>query len=334
MFDGQLFRALIFVAIFGSVFLFVQLVLRLGLEGRAHRQAVNKRLRMISTGAEREDVVARLLKNDPTFGPNATGFVAKSLRNLRKKLLMAGLPFGPTETMFGMIGLFVFFGLGAWYLAFIYSFPITFGVLQLIIAVAAGAAIAIPLQIISVFAQRRRKRMQAQFPVALDIFVRALKAGHPVASALDLMTNEMEDPIGSEFGLVGDEISYGAELTEALDAMAERWDLDDIRMFVVSLSVQNETGGNLAEILENLSEVIRERATLLLKVRALSSEGRMTGWLLTVLPILTFLALFLTDPSFYFDVAMDPIFYIGFPMIIALFLLGVLWIRKLVDLKV
>jgi tight adherence protein B len=164
--------------------------------------------------------------------------------------------------------------------------------------------------------------MQAQFPVALDIFVRALRSGHPISGALEILTQEMEDPIGTEFGLVSDEVSYGADLTEALNDMAERWDLDDIRMFVVSLAVQNETGGNLAEILNNLSQVIRERTSLLLKVRALSSEGRMTGWLLT------------TNPAFYLDVAEDPIFYIGFPLLLLWFALGVMWIRKLVNIKV
>ncbi len=89
--------------------------------------------------------------------------------------------------------------------------------------------------------------------------------------------------------------------------MADRWGIDDIQMFVVSLSVQNETGGNLAEILANLSTVIRERHSMYMKVRALSSEGRMTALILTALPILAFSALFLSNPAFYLDVAQDPI---------------------------
>jgi tight adherence protein B len=144
----------------------------------------------------------------------------------------------------------------------------------------------------------------------------------------------MEDPIGSEFGLVSDEIAYGAELTDAIDAMADRWDLEDIRMFVVSLSVQIETGGNLAEILENLAEVIRSRASLYRKVRSLSSEGRMTGWMLTVLPLLTIVGMFAVSPEFYLNVANDPIFLIGFPALMLLYLIGVLWIRNLVNIKV
>jgi tight adherence protein B len=116
--------------------------------------------------------------------------------------------------------------------------------------------------------------------------------------------------------------------------MAERWDLEDMRMFVVSLSVQSETGGNLAEILENLSKVIRDRAAMMLKVRALSSEGRMTATMLTGLPILAFTGLFLMRPSFYLDVADDPAFFPGFGGLLALYCLGFYLIRRMIDLKV
>jgi tight adherence protein B len=161
-----------------------------------------------------------------------------------------------------------------------------------------------------------------------------LRAGHPVASALDLLTQEMTDPIGSEFGIVTDEVAYGADLRDALQNMADRCDLDDLRMFVVSLSVQNETGGNLAEILENLSQVIRERASMVLMVRALSSEGRMTATILTALPVMAFVALFLLNPPFYLQVAGDRAFSIGFGCLIGLYLIGFFIIRRLVNIKV
>jgi tight adherence protein B len=105
-------------------------------------------------------------------------------------------------------------------------------------------------------------------------------------------------------------------------------------MFVVSLSVQSETGGNLAEILENLSGVIRERASMMMKVRALSSEGRMTAMILTGLPILSFAGLFLVQPSFYLDVATEPAFIIGFSGLMLLYFIGFFTIRRLIDLKV
>jgi len=144
----------------------------------------------------------------------------------------------------------------------------------------------------------------------------------------------MSDPIGTQFGMAVDEVTYGADLRDALQSMAERWDLDDMRMFVVSLSVQSETGGNLAEILENLSQVIRERQSMFLKVRALSSEGRMTAIMLTVLPLFTFVLLFVLNPTFFLDVAGDPWFVPGFTMLIILYLVGFFTIRRLVDLKV
>jgi tight adherence protein B len=179
-----------------------------------------------------------------------------------------------------------------------------------------------------------RKKMQDQFPVALDVFVRGLRAGHPIASALDLLTVEMPDPIGSQFGIVVDEVTYGADLRDALTAMADRWDLDDMRMFVVSLSVQSETGGNLAEILENLSKVVRDRHSMMLKVRALSSEGRMTATMLTALPVVAFVTLFLASPAFYLDVADDPAFVPGYAFLLILYAIGFYSIRRMVDLKV
>ena len=116
--------------------------------------------------------------------------------------------------------------------------------------------------------------------------------------------------------------------------MAERWDNSDMRMFVVSLAVQKETGGNLAEILQSLAGVIRERSVMYMKVRALSSEGRLTGLMLTVLPIFSLVGMFAVNPAFYLDTARDPIFIIGFSTLIVLFVVGVFWIRRMIDLKV
>ena len=102
----------------------------------------------------------------------------------------------------------------------------------------------------------------------------------------------------------------------------------------MALSVQSETGGNLAEILQNLSEVIRARASLYMKVRALSSEGRMTGWMLTILPVLTFIGMFIVNPGFYLDVARDQIFVFGFTGLLIVYFIGFIMIRRMVDLKV
>ena len=334
MFTGEAVRFLILLATFASVVLIVQVILRLTVERRAHAGALNKRLKMIASGVDRDRVIDILRKNDPLHAGQMPGLFGKLWFAFRRNLTMAGVPWTTSQVAISMAALFAVLVLIVAIGARSANYSLQAGIIQLIVVFSAAAAIGVPLMVISFLAQRRRKKMQAQFPVALDVFVRSLRAGHPIASALDLLTEEMEDPIGTEFGLATDEIAYGAGLTDALNEMAERWDLDDIRMFVVSISVQNETGGNLAEILDNLSRVIRERASLFLKVRALSSEGRMTGWMLTALPIFTFVSVFLLNPGFYFDVSTDPIFYIGFPLLIGWYFLGVIIIRKMVNIRV
>jgi tight adherence protein B len=212
--------------------------------------------------------------------------------------------------------------------------PVGIGRLVMLATIAGLVGGVLPLMILQIRANRAKRKMVEQFPIALDVFVRGLRAGHPISAALELLTVEMPDPIGSEFGRAVDEVTYGADMRDALQAMAERWDLDDMRMFVVSLSVQSETGGNLAEVLENLTKVIRERASMMMKVRALSSEGRMTAVMLTALPVLAITGLFLLNPAFYLDVSDDPAFLPGFLGLVGLYIVGFVTIRRMVDLKV
>lgn len=327
-------RGLLLLAIFASVFLLSQVVLGAFWRNRARIAAVNKRLQLMRQGADRLEVAAKLRKNAPSDFADLPAPVAAALRSLQRALFAAAVPLSVTQVVAWMAAAFVLTSVVLLLAASLAGFPLAPGVFLLSFALAFAIAVGIPIMVVNAIAQRRRKRMEAQFPVSVDIFVRALRSGHPVAGAINLLTTEMSDPIGSEFGMVADEIAYGAELTDALEAMADRWDLEDIRMFVVSLAVQSETGGNLAEILENLSTVIRARASLFLKVRALSSEGRMTGWILTVLPVLTFVGMFFVNPAFYLDVAQDPIFMFGLPAMILWYLVGVAWIRRLVDIKV
>jgi len=330
----DLLKIVTLAAVFGTIFLIAQVGLDYSFSKTAHTRAVNKRLKMIREGATREEILSRLRKNVSNTAENLPPILRGAYTKLERTLMTGGLSMSASQVVFLMLGGFVAV------LALILlavggaGLDLSLGIIVLVTVLAACVAIALPLMIISSIAQRRRKRVEEQFPVALDVFVRALRAGHPIASAIELLTTEMEDPIGSEFGIVADEVSYGAELTDALAAMAERWDLEDIRMFVVSLAVQTETGGNLAEILQNLSEVIRARASLYLKVRALSSEGRMTGWMLTILPVAAFIGLFLVNPEFYLSVAGESMFLIGFVCLLSLYAIGFLWIRKLVNLKV
>jgi tight adherence protein B len=262
-------------------------------------------------------------------------FIARLGRKLERMLMQAQVTIPTPRLMLGILvaPVAIFFVL---LLLMIFWWGISMSPGRLLITVTFSVVLGmeLPLLALNFKATRTRKKMEEQFPVALDVFVRGLRAGHPIAAALDLLTVEMPDPIGSQFGLAVDEVTYGAELRDALQSMAERWNMEDMRMFVVSLSVQSETGGNLAEILENLSKVIRDRHSMMLKVRALSSEGRMTATMLTILPIFTFAMFFLFSPRFFLDVANDPWFIPGFGFLIVLYVTGFFIMRRMVDLKV
>jgi len=132
--------------------------------------------------------------------------------------------------------------------------------------------------------------------------VRSLRAGHPVPVAISMVAREMPDPIGSEFGIVGDEITYGADLETAMRNLYFRVGTDDLPLFVTAVAIQTSTGGNLGEILENLSGVIRQRFKMRRKVKALAAEGRASAMILSSLPILMFFVIQFMVPDFYASV--------------------------------
>jgi tight adherence protein B len=326
-------RVIFLVCVFAAVLVFVELIVRQITVRRARGRAINQRLQMIERGVPRAETMNMLRRRSNALPEGLPAFVAGPAAKLERTLLQAGVTRSTAGVLIAVLAapaiLFLLLVIISASLGSLGA-----GRLFLLFIVAVVLGLAAPLLVLNMRAGRMRKRMTEQFPVAVDVFVRGLRAGHPIAAALDLLTVEMPDPIGSQFGLAVDEVTYGADLRDALDSMADRWDLDDMRMFVVSLSVQSETGGNLAEILENLSRVIRERASMMMKVRALSSEGRMSAIMLTVLPIGAFILLFMLNPRFYLDVADDPWFIPGFGLLIALYVTGVLIIRRMVDLKV
>ena len=327
-------KALVLTCVFAAVLLATEALIRAFAERRAHGRAVNFRLKLIGQGRSRGEALTLLRDSRANVAEHAPRSLQSMARRFDRLVSSARLRV-PATRLFLLLALApvaVFIIIVS--LVMLSGGTMTSGRLLLLATFAAVVGLAVPMMVLRFIATKARRRMQEQFPVALDVFVRGLRAGHPVAAALDLLTVEMPDPIGTEFGTVVDEVTYGAELRDALADLAERWDLEDMRMFVVSLAIQNETGGNLAEILENLSKVIRERASMMMKVRALSSEGRMTAIMLTGLPIFAFVLLFMMKPSFYLDVAGDPAFIPGFVFLMLLYLIGFFTIRKMVDLKV
>jgi len=180
---------------------------------------------------------------------------------------------------------------------------------------------------------KRLKQLEEQMPLALDVINRALRAGHPVVSAVRLAGEEMGDPIGSEFGLIVDETTYGYEFREALVNFARRTGSPDAHFFAVSIGVQAETGGNLAEILEGLAAVIRGRTMLGKRVRALSSEGRASALLLSILPMLLIGFMLMFQPGYYTSKFPDPAFWPIAGGVFLLYMVGLYMIRRIINFR-
>jgi len=213
----------------------------------------------------------------------------------------------------------------------IFSWMLGIGLVSLALAVLAAAAV-----IILYFARKRSKRILAfteQLPDAIDIIVRGVRVGLPFQSAVGLVAREMADPVGTEFGVLADEIAFGLDVRTALDNLYRRVGQDDLLFLTISLSIQTQTGGNLGEILSRLSRLMRRRAGMRMKVRALSAEGRLSGWFLSALPFVLLLLINLVSPRFYDSVRSSQIFEPTIFLGLFLLIVGNLIIYRMVNFK-
>ncbi|MCE2926165.1 MAG: type II secretion system F family protein [Rickettsiales bacterium] len=180
----------------------------------------------------------------------------------------------------------------------------------------------------------RNQAFVAAFPDALDTIVRSVRSGYPLNTAIKMVADNMPAPVSTEFKQVVDETSYGSSLIESLKRLTQRIDEPDIRFFVVVLTVQQEVGGNLAEVLSNLSSIIRKRKNLYLKIKALSSEGRATAWVLGLLPLFEFVMIYMVAPHHLtplFTTAMGNMILAG---AVGMVLLGVFIVRQMINIEV
>ncbi len=181
---------------------------------------------------------------------------------------------------------------------------------------------------------RRMSRFGEQLPEVIDVIVRSLRAGHPLAVSLNLVAREMPEPAGVEFALVVDEVNYGRSLSEALDNLYQRVGYPELRFFVASTAIAHQTGGNLGEILSRLSRMLRDRFRLSRRVRALSAEGRFSGYALSILPIALFAAINLVSASYYADFWTSSSATSVVAVSVGLLLIGNYFIYRLVNFKV
>ena len=198
-------------------------------------------------------------------------------------------------------------------------------------AVAAGAA---PFAFVSWRRQRRMRTLQRQLPDALDLLTRALRAGHSFAAALKMTSEEMAQPTAGEFRLVHDEVNFGVPLDLAFSHLAERVPLTDLRYFVVAVLVQRESGGNLTEILGNLARLVRERLKLFARIRVLSSEGRLSAWVLGLMPFALAGLMNIFNPGFMNVMWRDPIGIVMTQYLMVMMAVGIVILVKIVRIRV
>jgi len=194
-------------------------------------------------------------------------------------------------------------------------------------------SLAIPYFYLNRRGNKKAQMFSTQLPDAIDLIARSLKAGHPVPVAIALVGREMPDPIGTEFGMLSDEVTYGSDLVTALNNLYDRVRVDELSLLISSISIQSTTGGNLRDILDGLATVIRDRSKMSRKIRAISSEGRMSAIFLSALPVLLFFALKFMSPTYYSDIWDSTLSYILVGGTIFWSMLGNALILKMVSFK-
>ncbi|MGH1459072.1 MAG: type II secretion system F family protein [Paracoccaceae bacterium] len=284
---------------------------------------VNRRLEMIEKGNRREEVMAKLRKEMNQHGKNRTIPLYSLLADKAQK---AAIAFTPKQLMLVMAGLSVVAFLGMT-IGTETSVPVR-------ALVGVGMGVGGVYMWVSMKANKRISMIEEQLPDAVELMVRSLRVGHPFASAISIVAKEVGDPLASEFGFIADEAAYGRDMGEALKDMAERIDMQDLRFLAVAVTIQQQSGGNLAEILAGLAKVIRARFRLFRRVKAITAEAKWSGKFLSAFPIVALIVINILDPHYYDDVK-DHALFIPACLAVGGFLATNLFVmRMLVNIKV
>ncbi|HYD77923.1 type II secretion system F family protein [Ramlibacter sp.] len=316
------------VLVFVSVLLLVEGAVSMW---RAHKgpeaSRLKRRLQALAATSDRSEQTRILKQRLLSETPGLERFLQRlpRLQQLDRHLLQSGLKWTVSGLLLGSLVLAMAGWAGMSEIA-----PQS----RLLAAMAALAGAAAPLAYVSWRRARRLRHMERQLPEVLDLITRALRAGHAFTSALSMAGTEMPEPIGGEFRTVHDEINFGVSLQQALTHLSERVPLTDLRYFVVAVLIQRDSGGNLTEILTNLSRLLRERAKLMAKIRVLSAEGRLSAWILGLMPFALAGVMNLVNPEFMSLLWTDPIGIAMIQYMLVLMAIGALIMRKIVRIRV
>ena len=285
----------LYAALFIGVLLAFDGLLEFFSRGNGGEEAINRRLRMLASGADPEEVLNLLRRRRPAEGLEHI----PGLREWQTLVIQSGITMQAGRLLTFLLG----GAAGLFSILMLLGFA---GVIALSLALILG--VALPVMVLVQIRTRRATRIARQLPDGIDLMVRSLRAGHPLNAAFQVIAREMPDPLGSEMGIVAVAITYGDDLTDAVTAFADRVGIEDARYLAVAINIQAGTGGNLAHVLEALAAVIRERFAMLRKIKALSAEGRLTAMIVSVVPVVIYLSLNLISPTYYGDVADDPLY--------------------------
>jgi tight adherence protein B len=288
----------------------------------SYRSQINRRLRLSKEQKTRENVLVELRRER---GLTSGGHYRLDFIGLNQLILQSGVTIGLPRLAVIVAVISV--------VAFVAVFLIRDDLVDAM-AAALLSATALPYFVLRMLRNNRQKKFAAQFPDALDTIVRSLRAGHPVPIAIAMVGREMPDPMGSEFGMVSDEITYGADLETAMRNLYSRLGSDDLPLFVTAVGIQNSTGGNLGEILDNLSGVIRQRFKMRRKIRALAAEGRASAMILSALPIGLFVVVQFVAPDFYGSVWHEQLTKVLLGFGVGWMMIGNLIMFKMVNFKI
>lgn len=321
MFGDDIGRTIVMILIAAAVFTAVQA--GSGLLTRASsKRKVNKRLAVAETTGSLADLVVELRKQRSL---NADGKRTIGWSWLSDVIVRSGVDFKPQRwAMLAAAG-----GFGVWLLLF-------FLLRNPVIGIPAGilAAIGGPIGYLMFAAENRSKKLGEQLPGALEIIVRSLEAGHPVPTAVALVGREMPDPVGTEFGMAGDEIAFGATLEQSVARIADRCRHPDVDLFAATIRLQERCGGNLTGLLKMNAKAIRERHKMRLKIKAASSEGRASAIILTSAPFGVLAILSFMSPQFYGDVIHEKSIQIGLAILGVWMFIGNMVMRRMIDMRI
>lgn len=313
---------LIPILVFIAVLLTVSALYLIASTHRTRRKTMNRRLTAADTAEINQGELTRIRRGRSL---SAEGHYSMPFIPLNQLILQSGITVGVQGVLFTM----AFLCAGTYAVASILQGD------RLMSVVFAGLiGIAMPVFVLRSLRARRQRKFEEQLPDAIDILVRGLKAGHAISVAIATVARQMPEPLGGEFGITAGELTYGLDLETAMVNLRSRVGQPDLSLLVLAVSIQSKMGGNLAEILTNLSRVIRDRFKLRRKAKSLSAEGRYSAIFLSLIPVILFMILWVISPSFYGKVWSEPVVKPALAAAVAWMLLGNFVMYRMVKFNV